>query len=74
MIRVYRVVEPFEAQRLPPEPLHIETFRPGDLLIILKSEDAYTTFCRDEAEDLTTRDQFIVSDDEFQGSTDQHGS
>jgi hypothetical protein len=70
VIQVYRVVENFEAQQLHCEPLRVGIFLSGDLLIILKSEDAYTTFCRHEAEDLTSRAQFLVTDDEFRKSTE----
>lgn len=71
MLQVYRVIAEFEAQQLPWEPFRMESFKPGDLLIVLNSEDSYTTFCRhDESTELDSRDQFRVLDSEFELRTE----
>lgn len=74
MVQVYRVIAAFEAKQLDREPLLLESFLPGDLLIALTSEDSYTTFCRhDDSMDLAQCDRFIMGDWEFVRSTEPYG-
>ena len=71
VIQVYRVIEPFEAQQLHHEPLRIEIFEQDDELIVLTREDSYTTFCRvDDSAELSKRAQFIITDLDFERSTE----
>jgi hypothetical protein len=70
MLQVYRVTSAFEAKQLRREPLWVETFEPGDLLVALSSDGFYTTFCRhDEFTEFDARDQFILDDQEFKRRT-----
>lgn len=67
MLQIYKVRIAFEAKQLNHEPLRIEAFDPGDLLVVLSSDGSYTIFCHhDDASELDARDQFIAEDQEFQ--------
>ena len=73
MIQIYRVIAPLNGQHAKREPVQVEAFEPGDLVIVLSSEDSYTTFCRyDESQTHISREQFIVSDLEFERCTERH--
>jgi hypothetical protein len=70
MLQAYRVIAPFSAQQLHREPLWVEHFEPGDLLVALGSEDGQTTFCRwVDSADLEDRRHFVVSDEDFENFT-----
>jgi hypothetical protein len=74
VIQVHRVVRAFEAKQLHFEPLRVGIFIPGDLLIVLSSEDSYTLFCRhDESIELGKRAQFTIGDWEFAECTEIEG-
>ena len=71
MVRIFRVTVDFEAPELRTDPTRIEIFHPGDLLIVINSDGSYTTFCRhDEAVDLLTCAQYLITDAEFEISTE----
>jgi len=70
VLQALRVTSMFLAQERDREPLHMETFRAGELLFALSSEDGYTVFCRyDEAANLDDRPQFEIADEDFQRLT-----
>ena len=72
MLQSYRVVSAFSAKELHREPLWMESFELEDLLVIVSSEDGFTTFCRkDEASDLAGRNHFISGNREFRHSTEK---
>jgi len=71
MLQVYRVISAFEAKELDREPLWVEIFAPGELLIALSSDGFYTTFCRhEESTILDERSQYIADDLEFEQRTE----
>jgi hypothetical protein len=73
VVQIYRVITEFQAQQLPWEPLRVENFAPGDLVVILTTEDSYTTFCRHNSSiELSAREQFVIQDWEFNEWTEIH--
>lgn len=72
MLQTYRVTFAFVAKEADQEPLRLERFEVGDLLVILSSEEGLTTFCRDsKSADLEGRSHFIIGNREFHRSTEQ---
>jgi hypothetical protein len=72
MLQTYRVISAIVAKKVDQEPLRLERFELGDLLVILSSEEGLTTFCREsEASDLEDRSPFIVGNRKFRRSTEQ---
>jgi hypothetical protein len=72
VLQIFRVSIAFEAQQLRREPLWMEKFIPGDLLIVLGEENSYINFCRyDESTVLDERDQFTIAAPEFEQSTEK---
>ena len=70
MLQAYRVIAPFSAKQLYREPLWLEHFEPGDLLVALSSDDGQTTFCRwVDAAALEDRRHFSMTDEDFENST-----
>jgi hypothetical protein len=66
MLQVYRVTSAFVAKQLDREPLWMESFDPGDLLVALSTDGCYMTFCRhDDSTELNERDSFIAEEPEF---------
>jgi hypothetical protein len=67
MLRAYRVVTGFAAKQIRRGPLHMESFEPGELLVVLSSEDGETTFCLYDhpITDLNARPRFTISDERF---------
>jgi len=73
VLQVYRVTVPFEAHQLDREPLRMESFGPGDLLIALSEESSSIVFCRRrESMDLSDCDRFIASAPEFEQYTESY--
>jgi hypothetical protein len=67
VLQVYRVTSAFEAARLRRDPLRVESFEPGDLLVMLDSDGSYTTFSRyDQSIELGQQETFVVDDNLFQ--------
>jgi hypothetical protein len=71
MLQTYRVISAFVAKEVGQEPLRLERFELGDLLVILSSEEGLTTFCRESEADLEGRSHFIIGNREFRRSTEQ---
>ena len=72
MLQTYRVISAFDAKEVGQEPLWLERFELGDLLVILSSEEGLTTFCRESKRaDLEGRSRFIIGNREFRRSTEQ---
>jgi hypothetical protein len=72
MLQTYRVISAFVAKKVDQEPLRLERFELGDLLVILSSEEGLTTFCREsKTADLEGRSHFIIGNREFRRSTEQ---
>jgi hypothetical protein len=60
----------FLAQERDREPVHMEPFEAGELMLVLSSDDGDTVFCRhDESAGLDERRQFVVSDEDFERFT-----
>jgi len=73
MLQAYRVRETFEAKQLRREPLWMEPFEEGELLILMSSEDGENVFCRHEdPDDIEERDHFVMAVEEFLQVTDEH--
>ena len=66
MLRTYEVRIAFSAKQVGREPLWMESFEPGALLLALRSNDGYTTFCRqDEPAVLDRRPRFTIRSERF---------
>ncbi len=71
MLQTYRVTSAFSAKQLRRAPLRLEHFEIGELLVVLSSEEGRTSFCRqDLSQDLEGRRHFVISDQEFERSTE----
>jgi hypothetical protein len=70
LLQTYLVISAFDAKQVDQEPLHVERFELGDLLIIVSREDGFTTFCREsEASDLEGGRHYAIGSREFRRCT-----
>jgi hypothetical protein len=70
VLQVFRVTSMFLAQERDREPVHMEPFEGGELLLALSSDNGDTVFCRhDESAGLDERRQFVVIDEDFKRLT-----
>ena len=69
MLQTYLVISAFDAKQVHQEPLRVERFELGDLLVMVSSEDGFTTFCRESETDLEGRRHFIIGSREFRRCT-----